>query len=329
LANGVREEEFELYEKLTRFMPSPSDIIRFAVREVFTPEIIEKYKMYEDLPQEYLDMARKLGIAEEVAKWYWYAHWELPSLSMGFEMFHRKIISYDELVTLMRTLDIMPYWRDKLIQISYNLPSRVDVRRMYEIGVITYEEMIEYYEKLGYSPDDARKLAQWTAIEYVYYDRDLTTKQIIELYLMGEFTKQQAIDYLVKLRYDPMVAEYKITLAEHEEMLKEAREKMSLLKEMYLNGKIDYQSFYDEMMKLPFSPTTIRKEIEKTERQRRTQIKMPSKAELKKWLKLNIITIEEFKTYLKQMNYPEQIIEKYIEEVIKAQTLEQAVAGSE
>ena len=239
-ANGVTRDEFDKYELLTAFMPSPSDIIRFAVREVFTPEIVNKYKMLEDLPPQYLDMAKKLGIPEEVAKWFWAAHWELPSLSMGIEMFRRKIISREELETLMRTLDIMPYWRDKLIQLSYELPTRVDLRRMYEIGVITREELKEYYEKLGYSPEDAEKLTRWTELEYAQYDRDLTVKQVVELYSMGEFTRDEAKNYLMRLGYSPEVAEYKLTLAEHEELLKEAKEAMEMLKEMFMSGPVSY-----------------------------------------------------------------------------------------
>jgi len=322
-ANGVTRDEFDKYELLTAFMPSPSDIIRFAVREVFTPQIVEKYKMLEDLPPQYLEMAAKLGISTDVAKWFWAAHWELPSLTAGIEMFRRKIISREELETLMRTLDIMPYWRDKLIQLSYELPTRVDLRRMYEIGVITREELKEYYEKLGYSPEDAEKLTRWTELEYAQYDRDLTVKQVVELYSMGEFTRDEAKNYLMRLGYPPEVAEYKLTLAEHEELLKEAKEAMEMLKEMFMSGLIDYDSFYTEMLKLPFSPNTIRKEIARTLRQKRAQTKLPSKTELKRWLKLGIITIDEFRKYLQAMGYRDEDIEKYIREVELISSVEQ------
>jgi hypothetical protein len=314
-ANGVSEADFDKYEMLTAYMPSPTDIIRFAVREVFTPEIVEKYKMLEDIPPQYLDMAKKLGIPEDVAKWYWAAHWELPSLTLGIEMFHRKIITREELITLMRTLDIMPGWRDKLIELSYVLPTRVDVRRMYEIGVITRDQLKEYYEKMGYSPEDAERLTQWTVIEYAQYDRDLTVNQIIELYRMGEFTREEAKNYLMKLGYPPEVADYKLTLAEHEEFLKNAKEDMAALKEMFLAGVIDYDTFYSEMLKLPFSPNTIRKEVVRTVRQKQAQTKLPTKVELKRWLKLGIIDVEDFKQYLKLMGYRDIDVERYVLEV--------------
>lgn len=314
-ANGVSESEIPKYLKISEYFPSPSDIIRFAVREVFTPEIVEKYRMYEDLPEEYLKLAQQVGIPEEVAKWYWYAHWELPSLTMGFEMFRRKIINEDELKTLMRSLDIMPGWRDKLLQLAYEIPTRVDVRRMYEMGVLTREQVKEYYEKMGYRPEDAELLTRWTEVEYASEDRTLTVKQVLELYELGEFNRDEAIQYLRKLGYPQEIAEYKITLYEHERLLKEAKEQLNLLIEQYKAGIITWDELVNEAYRLPFSPTTIQRQLTKAYREKEAKVKLPSLNTLKKWLKLQIITIDQFRDYLRRMGYRDEDIENYVREV--------------
>lgn len=64
-AHGVGEDDFDKYEWLTAYFPSPSDIVRFAVREVFTPEVAKKYGLFEDMPKEYLELAKKVGLSEE------------------------------------------------------------------------------------------------------------------------------------------------------------------------------------------------------------------------------------------------------------------------
>lgn len=314
-ANGVDERDIDKYLRITEYFPPPQDIIRFAVREVFTPEIVKKYRMDEDLPKEYLELAKQVGIPEEVAKWYWYAHWELPSLTMGFEMFRRKIIDAEELKTLMRTLDIMPGWRDKLLQLAYEIPTRVDVRRMYEMGVIDRNKVKEYYEKMGYTPEDAEILTQWTEIEYAREDKTLTVKQILELYELGEFTREEAIEHLNKLGYPRDVAEYKVTLYEHERLLKEAKEQLQLLIEKYKAGAITWEELVDEAYKLPFSPTTIQRALVKAYREKEAKVKLPSLNTLKRWLKLGIIDGEKFKDYLKRMGYREEDIENYMKEV--------------
>ncbi|MEM3961631.1 MAG: hypothetical protein QXQ36_07185 [Sulfolobales archaeon] len=327
-ANGIPESEIPKYLKMTEYFPPPSDLIRFAVREVFTPEIVEKYRMHEDLPEEFLRLAGQVGIPEQVARWYWYAHWDLPSLTMGFEMFRRKIISEDELKTLMRTLDIMPGWRDKLLQLAYELPTRVDLRRMYELGVITRDQLKEYYEKLGYTPQDAELLTRWTEIEYSSEDRNLTVKQILELYELGEFTREQAIEHLVKMGYPQESAELKVTLYEHERLLKEAKEELQLLLEQYKNGIITYEELIDQAFKLPFSPTTIQRHILKAYRERQARVRIPSMQTLKRWLKLNIISTDQFREYLKRMNYSDEDIENFIKE-INLLTIDQIGGGGD
>ena len=86
-------------------------------------------------------MLLKAGLPEEQARNYWAAHWELPSAQMGYAMFQRRIIDHETLVMLLKSLDIMPFWRDKLIEMSYNPLTRVDVRRMYGLGVLSEEEV--------------------------------------------------------------------------------------------------------------------------------------------------------------------------------------------
>lgn len=326
-ANHVDPGDKELYLKLTEYFPGPADIIRFAVREVFTPEVIEKYRMNEDLPEEYLKLARQAGIPELVARWYWYAHWDLPSLTMGFEMFRRKIITEDELKTLMRTLDIMPGWRDKLMQLAYEIPTRVDVRRMYELGVIDRDKVKEYYEKMGYTPEDAELLTRWTEVEYVAEDRTLTVKQVLELYELGEFTREQAIDYLNKLGYPREVAEYKVVLYEHEALLKDAKERLNLLIEEYKAGVITWEKLVEEAAKLPFSATTIQRQLTKAYREKQAKIKLPSITTLKKWLKLNIITTDEFRDYLIRMGYTPEDADRFVKEVTTLNDLNQLTTG--
>jgi hypothetical protein len=133
-----------------------------AVREVFSPDVSERFGQYEDFPEQFAKLAEKIGLSKDWALAYWASHWDLPSPSMGFEMFHRGIIDKDTLILLLRSLDIMPFWRDKLIELSYNPLTRVDVRRMYQLGVLSEEEVYKSYLDIGYSPENARRLTEFT-----------------------------------------------------------------------------------------------------------------------------------------------------------------------
>ena len=133
-----------------------------SVREAFTPEIAGRFGQYEDLPREYVKWVGKKGLSAEWAERYWAAHWSLPSPQQGFEMLHRGIITPDELRLLLRALDIMPFWRDKLIQISYNPLTRVDIRRMYNLDVLSEQDVYKCYLDIGYNDLNAKRLTEFT-----------------------------------------------------------------------------------------------------------------------------------------------------------------------
>jgi gas vesicle protein len=161
-SHGFNDEDIKIFKFLYYGLPPVSDLIRMAVREAFSPDVAERFGQYDDYPDEFDRFAKQVGLSSEWARAYWASHWDLPSPTMGFDMFHRGIIDEDTLKLLLRALDIMPFWRDKLIQLSYNPLTRVDVRRMYQLGVLTEDDVYKSYLDLGYNPENARRLTEFT-----------------------------------------------------------------------------------------------------------------------------------------------------------------------
>jgi hypothetical protein len=159
---GIHPDYFDLYKELAQIIPPVGDIITMAVREAFTPDIAARFGQYEDFPEPFAEWAAKKGLSKEWASRYWAAHWTLPSPQQGFEMLHRGVIDQDTLNMLLRALDIMPFWRDKLTQIAYNVLTRVDIRRMYQIGVLNEGDVETAYKEAGYNERDAKRLTDFT-----------------------------------------------------------------------------------------------------------------------------------------------------------------------
>ncbi|GAI98193.1 unnamed protein product, partial [marine sediment metagenome] len=159
---GIHDNYLPLYKELAYQIPPVADIITMAVREAFTPAIAEKFGQYEDYPPDLETWAEKKGLSREWSERYWAAHWSLPSAGQGFEMLHRGLINYNELDMLLRALDVMPFWREKLTGIAYRRLSRVDIRRMYGVGVLDEKEVYEAYLELGYNERDARRMSDFT-----------------------------------------------------------------------------------------------------------------------------------------------------------------------
>ncbi len=159
---GVHDNYNNLYRELAYQIPPVADIITMAVREAFTPDIAARFGQYQDLPPEFVEWVGKKGLSKEWAERYWAAHWSLPSVQQGFEMLHRGIIGTNDINMLMRALDIMPYWRDKLIEMAYRPLTRVDVRRMYALGVLDVSGVNKAYRDIGYNEYNANLMTNFT-----------------------------------------------------------------------------------------------------------------------------------------------------------------------
>jgi hypothetical protein len=146
---------------IARAIPTVSDFIRFAVREVYSPDVRARFGQDDDYPEEFTAKAALHGLSEEDARAYWAAHWELPSTEQGFRMLHRDIITKGDLELLLRAKDVMPFWRGKLEQIAYLVPGRVDLRRMYAAGVIDRKRVKRGYLDIGYREADAEALTDF------------------------------------------------------------------------------------------------------------------------------------------------------------------------
>jgi hypothetical protein len=167
-AHGYTEGQLSGLKELALIIPQIQDLIRMAVKEAFTPEIAEKFGQYQDFPEAVVEWGEKQGLSREWLTRYWASHWDLPSVSQAFEMLHRGVITSGELTLLLRALDIMPYWREKLTEISYSPYTRVDARRMWDMGVLNDEQLLKSYKDEGYDEERAKNLVLWTKV-YVQF----------------------------------------------------------------------------------------------------------------------------------------------------------------
>jgi len=189
---GIHPAFTDVYKTLAYPVPPIGDMITMAVREAFTPDIATRFGQYEDYPSELTRFAAMNGIDEEWTRRYWAAHWSLPSPQQGFAMYQRGIITQDELNLLLRALDIMPFWRHKLTELAYNPLTRVDVRRMYRLGVLTQEGVDKAYRDAGYSPENAKRLSEFVVRDTVRSQSGLSVSKIVTAYKNGYATRQDA-----------------------------------------------------------------------------------------------------------------------------------------
>lgn len=206
-ARGLTTADIDRFIELLQIIPPAPDQIRMAVREAFDPSIVSAYKLDADLHKVPFDSLAKVGLDEEWARYYWYSHWVLPSVLQGYEMLHRGKIGEPELKTLMKSLDIMPGWIEHLIAISYRPYTRVDVRRMYGMGILNPDQVKKSYKDIGFDEEKAENMKDFTIGYFIEEEREATKTDILSAYFEGVISKELARELLGDIGYQELYIE--------------------------------------------------------------------------------------------------------------------------
>lgn len=311
---GVNAETTKLLIEATAFFPGPDDLIRFAVRDVFSPAAVDLGRLNDGLPQRFLELAEQAGLAREWAQYYWAAHWEIPSVNQGYEMYQRGVIDRAALEQLMTAKDIAPGWREALLQISYNPITRVDVRRMYRLGVIDRAEVYKRYLSIGYSPDDAELMTQWTERYESDEDEGPSLAIIRKAFDRDIFTEDEFREELKSLKYSDETVDLLVSIASTEKILKELDELASELTTLYELGEISIEEVRKRLLAVQAPQNFVNQTVRKIELARSRRVKVVPVSVLDRWLEKGFLTEAEYSGRLRAMHYKSEDIALFLTE---------------
>lgn len=314
---GYSPSDAEGLEALKFYIPPPQDLITMAVREVFNPTIVEKFGQDEDFPEDFATYAAEQGISRFWAEKYWQAHWVLPSVQMGYEMLHRGVIDQETLKQLLAAQDVMPGWRQGLIDISYSPYTRVDIRRMHDVGVLDDAEVLRAYKDIGYDDDKAANLTEFTI--RLNTDEDelppeldgLTRASVLAAFKDGIITRTDADSMLTDAGIGQEAREIFLTGIELDVDREERQDDVDLILTEYENGVIGLLSATLELQQLPLTELEREKAEKKLRKLRAKKTKMPSKSELDRLFKAQLIDEDEYEEQLERIGYPDTYIRKF------------------
>ena len=319
-ALGLAQDDIELAERLSLGLPPVNDLIRMAVREVFSPEIADEFGQFDEIPQAYLDWSEKIGLSTEWARNYWAAHWVLPSMNMGFEMLHRGVINPAQLDSLFIAQDVMPFWRERLKDISYRVVTRVDVRRFHALGIYDESQVLDAYMKMGFNETNAAEMTQFTV---AYNDstkkvektreRDLSKSDIIGMYNDGVIDALATRDYLIKLGYSEDEATVLIDREDIQEMRRERKADISNIIDQAKIKSLTYEEAQDRLAALDLTRTETNKALADLARVSQTRTRTPSKSDLDQWLALGLLTPGDYAEELRTLGFAERYVDLYVE----------------
>ncbi|GAI98526.1 unnamed protein product, partial [marine sediment metagenome] len=143
------------------------------------------------------------------------------------------IINETELNMLLRALDIMPFWRDKLTQMAYRRLTRVDIRRMYGVGVLSETEVYEAYSELGYNERDARRMSDFTVKQILATQSKFTARDVITAYSKYMITRGEARTLLSEVGVRDENISFIISSAEYKREWELTESRISAIRNLY------------------------------------------------------------------------------------------------
>jgi hypothetical protein len=168
-------QDYKEIRELSKQYPPYSDIIRLMVRDAADETIVDWPDSDKSWQQKYTaklrDWGEFAGIPDDVTKLLWRAHWSIPSPTQLYEVWYRNRKRGDtiagteigkSITDALQQQDILPRWIPQLVNNSYRLPGRIDIRRSYQIGVMNREAVDKALIKTGYDDESAAILTEYT-----------------------------------------------------------------------------------------------------------------------------------------------------------------------
>lgn len=189
---GFSEGRIAVTEELAKIIPPLADMVRFADFSALDPEVIEAWREFYDAPGWITEPMSLLGITNEAPRdWankYWFSHWIQPGRYELGDMYRRSLMG-DPLIgsgdyggeekegeaeqtikLAYKTMGYSAFWQDRLLQLVREIPTRVDVRRWWDMRTIDLEELRSIYQRQGYFGKDLDNYVLWTKVYVAFPD---------------------------------------------------------------------------------------------------------------------------------------------------------------
>lgn len=296
-------------------LPGPQDLFAMVAKEAFEPDMYIPLGLAEEFPTEQLQHLEKQGISRGWAEKYWIAHWDQPSIGQGFEMLHRGVIDNETLDLLFRAIEIPSFWRDKLTKIAYNPYTRVDTRRMHDLGVLTDEELIRSYMDQGYDSEKALKMANFTIRFNLEHEQQLTRSAIMESFREDLITRSESVMLLTEQGYSDILIDYYLELEEFSRDKKIRDQKIDNIRERYLLSQITVSAARDQLNQLDLRGEKVDSLIETWTLDAYKYETIPSKSDLDNFLIKGIITEGRYRDYMARYGFTPLMIDWYLQSI--------------
>jgi len=309
--SGIAAADRGVLQQLTDLVPGPSDLVRFALRESWRDDVATAYGYDQGRPAELTEWLKKQGYGPEWAQAFWRSHWEIPSSGQMIEMFHRKEIDQAQLVQGLKINDVAPGWIDPLLGITYNLLTRVDVKRALRYGEYTVDQVFEEYRQQGYDETRARILTNIAVRESMDEAAGLTRSAVVAAYKKRRLNRQEAIDSLADLGILADVAAFYLDQADYDRADTLLQQRIDNVEKRFKAGLLTENDALQELAGFGVGGEESRLEIETWGVAQKTTARKPTRSNLEEFVRQGIVDPSVYRGELLEMGYDDQYVGWY------------------
>ena len=316
------------YVELARTIPGPSDLIRFVVREVITPDNF------------FVEMAKQ-GFSSAWSASYWEAHWRDIAEDRIHQAYHRGVITQADRDKYLVLLDYRPTSRPGISKSDLEIVTglaktqipRVDLRRGWELGQVPDADLVRRFEALGYEDDAPLMAAISKSVALEGERKALITNARSDL-IAGYISDEQLDSRLKTLGVPTFVAAFYIADAT-EDRERQFNKRLvdlyidSYVKEIgpwtddYLRQQLSTIIVIPEALEITMAEAQIRK-YRKPTVPKPEKLKVAPLETVKRAYREGIITQDAFRSELADRGYAADEIELMV--TLEARILEEQVA---
>ena len=309
-ANAIRELWYQL--------PGLGDITEMARKLAFSPESKTYWPWAFDAPEDFKAQAAKIGLHKDYAAYYWFIHWQQPSPTMQFEMLHRGQINAEDVRRTLWGLGYSDWWIPKIIATAYHPFTRVDLRRMYKLGVLSVAEVKKGYKDLGYDDAKAQDLTDFTIRYYTPDDESqqdtedgYTLSEILSSYRAGSINQWEARDMMEELGYDDTQIEYYLSKENYAREQAIAKAYLSRYRVLFVEGIKTSGECKTELVAAGIPASQFHAELPLWQLDKVTRVAKPTLSQLGKFLDDGIISQTEWQQEMELHGYSAKYINWY------------------
>lgn len=260
----IDDAEINKWVKLAQQIPGMADLSTFMVRDA-EDETVDWRSSDASFAQKYKGniaaWAKQQGIPDEFFKYYWRAHWRLPSNTELYEMMARlRPGRTDETLTvtgkdaqkLLQQNDVEPNWVDKILAVSHSVINETALKMGFKNGVLSPEQLYEGFLDLKHTEKDAKLLVEMAVADANRQranESNLWSRAVVlKSYRAGEIDRTRAAELLRRFTVTDELVDDALDDADELVQVGIRKQCISAVKNQILRGAITEKEGVNELI---------------------------------------------------------------------------------